>query len=689
MINRRLFLAGLTATAAVASTMSLAGCGGTSNGQPISGGTLRFGYETEPTTLNPHLSSQDTVTPLLRNAFDSYLYRDAQGTYHPWLAESYQLSEDGLTLTLVLKEGVTFSDGQALSADAVVKNFEKFTEKSYTATNRVGRANLASWKATDARTVVFTLTQPDNLFLAYLASVSATPLSPASLSAENLKSGGPGIAGVGPFTITDYQQGASLTFSKREDYAWAPEALTGRQGPAHLDAVQVSFLPEASTRVGSLQSGQLDIIYGVPAQNVASLNGTGGFSYQEVLNSGTPYSLYLNVSKSPLDDVRVRRAFQQAVDLSTLVEKVYYSTAKRAWSSISPVSSFYDPSLEGGAITFDTKAANTLLDEAGWVKSSDGIRAKDGQQLSLRLVTYAMRPDLSIIMQIMVSQLKELGIAATTSVVDDIQGAVKEGNYDLALWAQHTAPTGNPSFFLNQFFRSGAASNLNGYSSPTTDEMLDRLAALPAGADDLGHGAQGDKGLAAADVALQEDLHGHGRLQGAGEVLPHARLPGGELVGQGGVQVGAQGVGAGGGPGRGGASGPVVGAALGQGGLEDERLLVAQPPLCDPPLLVVLRLVDPPVGGEGVDEMVVPAHGLGQRVGDVGGVELVQDGSHGLGHLPGRQGLGARVDGQGAGQERLALGLAEVVEDLEARARQLQAPPVPLDLSAHQRRGPR
>lgn len=391
MINRRLFLAGLTATAAAASTMSLAGCGGTSNGQPISGGTLRFGYETEPTTLNPHLSSQDTVTPLLRNAFDSYLYRDAQGTYHPWLAESYQLSEDGLTLTLVLKEGVTFSDGQALSADAVVKNFEKFTEKSYTATNRVGRANLASWKAADARTVVFTLTRPDNLFLAYLASVSATPLSPASLGAENLKSGGPGIAGVGPFTITDYQQGASLTFSKREDYAWAPEALTGRQGPAHLDAVQVSFLPEASTRVGSLQSGQLDIIYGVPAQNVASLNGTGGFSYQEVLNSGTPYSLYLNVSKSPLDDVRVRRAFQQAVDLSTLVEKVYYSTAKRAWSSISPVSSFYDPSLEGSAITFDTKAANTLLDEAGWTgRDSAGYRTKDGKRLTVRLVSGAI-----------------------------------------------------------------------------------------------------------------------------------------------------------------------------------------------------------------------------------------------------------------------------------------------------------
>ena len=361
MINRRLFLAGLTASAAAAAT-GLAACSSGSSGEPVNGGTLRFGFETEPATLNPQLSSQDTVTPLLRNAFDSYLYRDADGVYHPWLAESYELSQDGLTLTLVLREDVTFSDGETLTADAVVKNFEKFTQKDYTATNRVGRASLASWKASDERTVVFTLSQPDNLSLAYLSSVGATPLSPAALSSGDLKAGGPGIAGIGPFTITDYQQGSSLTFTRREDYAWAPEDLTGRQGAAYLDAVEVSFLPEASTRVGSLQSGQVDIIYGVPAQNVAALDGVGGFSYEEVLNSGTPYSLYLNISKSPLDDVRVRRAFQQAVDLDTLVDSVYYSTAKRAWSAISPVSSFYDSSLEGTSIAFDVDAANALLD---------------------------------------------------------------------------------------------------------------------------------------------------------------------------------------------------------------------------------------------------------------------------------------------------------------------------------------
>ena len=390
MINRRLFLAGLTASAAAAAA-GLAACSSGSSGEPVNGGTLRFGFETEPATLNPQLSSQDTVTPLLRNAFDSYLYRDADGVYHPWLAESYELSKDGLTLTLVLREGVTFSDGEALTADAVVKNFEKFTQKDYTATNRVGRASLASWKASDERTVVFTLSQPDNLFLAYLSSVGATPLSPAALSSGDLKAGGPGIAGIGPFTITDYQQGSSLTFTRREDYAWAPEDLTGRQGAAYLDAVEVSFLPEASTRVGSLQSGQVDIIYGVPAQNVAALDGVGGFSYEEVLNSGAPYSLYLNISKSPLDDVRVRRAFQQAVDLDTLVDSVYYSTAKRAWSAISPVSSFYDSSLEGTSIAFDVDAASALLDEAGWTgRDSEGYRTKDGKRLTVRLVSGAI-----------------------------------------------------------------------------------------------------------------------------------------------------------------------------------------------------------------------------------------------------------------------------------------------------------
>ena len=396
-LDRRSFLrlTGLS-TIAAGAAMTAAGCSGSGasaadDGTPVPGGILRFGFETEPATLNPQLSSQDTITPLLRNAFDSYLYRDADGVYHPWLAESYEVGDDGLSVTLVLKEGVTFSDGEALNAAAVIANFDNFTDSQYQATNSVGRANLVSWvQGDDERTVVFTLSQPDNLFTAYLAAVGSTPLSPASLADPDLKAGGPAIAGTGPFTITDYQQGTSLTFTRREDYGWAPEALTGRTGPAYLDGVEVSFLTEAATRTGALQSGQVDAIYGVPAQNVEGFRG-GGFAYEEVLNSGTPYSLYLNVSTSPLEDLKVRRAFQKAVDLDTIVNSIYYGTAKRAWSALSPVSAFYDQSLEGSSISFDQDGANALLDEAGWTgRDEEGYRTKDGQRLTVRLVSGAI-----------------------------------------------------------------------------------------------------------------------------------------------------------------------------------------------------------------------------------------------------------------------------------------------------------
>ena len=133
----------------------------------------------------------------------------------------------------------------------------------------------------------------------------------------------------------------------------------------------------------------------------------------------------------------------------------------------------------------------------------------------------------------------------------------------------------------------------------------------------------------------------------------------------------------------------MAGPALSERGLEDERLLVSQSPSRLPPLPGVLRLVDPAIGGEGVDEPVDRAHALGQGLGDVRCVELIQERAHGLGDAPARQCLGGRVDGQWTGQKRLALGLIELVEDLDARTDELLAPPVKPDLARQQRRGAR
>ena len=382
----------LAATGALAAATggTLTACSGSgaapgASATPVTGGTVRWGAETEPVTLNPQLSMQNAVRPQLRNVFDSYLYKDPDGVYHPWLAESYEVGDDGLSVTLVLKEGVTFSDGEALDAAAVIANFDLLTSSGYKAGQTVSRRNLASWvQGGDERTVVFTLSAPDVLFLDYLAGPGVVPLSPSSLNHADLEAGGVNIHGTGPFVITDYRKGEGLRLTRREDYAWGPEALTGRQGPAHLETIEISYLPEASARIGALQSDQLDLIDGVAAQYVAQLDGVDGFSYQKVLNPGVPYSYHLNTSKPPLDDIRVRRALQQGVDYAALIDSLYYATAERAWGPVSTASPFYDEALTG-ALPYDAAAANALLDEAGWTgRDAEGYRTKDGTRLTVR-----------------------------------------------------------------------------------------------------------------------------------------------------------------------------------------------------------------------------------------------------------------------------------------------------------------
>ena len=208
---------------------------------------------------------------------------------------------------------------------------------------------------------------------------------------------------------------------------------------------------------------------------------------------------------------------------------------------------------------------------------------------------------------------------------------------------------------------------------------------LPAASDHLEHGAQGHEGLTASHVALKKALHGNGAGQVGGDLLTDPLLPGGQVVGQAGVEVRSQGaLRLRYGPGDRGACRLMMGSTLGQGDLQDEGLLVAQPFPGGFPLPGVLGPVHPAVGGVGVDQLRLAPQLLGEGVGDVARLQLVQDAAHRLGHQPGREGLRAGVDGHGSGQQGLALVLIELVEDVQARVGQLLASTVESHLAAEQ-----
>lgn len=358
---------------------------------PIEGGDLIWSIETKLSTVNPHRNGQDKATPILRNAFSSYLYRNGDGGYEPWLAESYEISEDGLTVTLDLTDGVTFSDGETFDAAAVVANFDAFTTEGYLSSIPGGLRFLEGYEATGDDTVEFTLSRPDSLFLLYLASTGSSPLSPSSLGAEQtvLEAGGPELAGIGPFVITDFVVNTELAFGKRADYSWAPESIAGEQEAAYLDTVTYRTLPEGSTRTGAIQQAQVHISSDIQPLDVATVEADENLVYQRNYVSGLPYALYFNVSKAPFDDIRVREAFSSGFDLDAIIQSIYHGAFSRAQAPISVVGPFADPSL-AGLPEADIDRANELLDEAGWTeRNDDGIRVKNGETLTVRAVSGA------------------------------------------------------------------------------------------------------------------------------------------------------------------------------------------------------------------------------------------------------------------------------------------------------------
>lgn len=158
-------------------------------------------------------------------------------------------------------------------------------------------------------------------------------------------------------------------------------------GAAYLDEVVYRFLPESAVRTGALSSGQVHVIEGISGNDAALFRDNPDFTYQSALNTGTPYTLYLNVTNVPTSEVKIRKAFLASIDVERIIQSVYRGERKRAWGVLTPADTdFYDESVEG-SYGFDIDLSNRLLDEAGWTsRDGDGIRTKDGKRLTIEIV---------------------------------------------------------------------------------------------------------------------------------------------------------------------------------------------------------------------------------------------------------------------------------------------------------------
>ncbi len=461
-LSRRIFAAAVTATLA----LGLAACSsegqnspdtseGTATQTQNAGGDLVFtiaGGNLENGHMDPHSSQLDVSAYVNRNIYDSLVALDESGDVKPWLAQSWNISEDGLTYVFTLREDVKFHDGTPFNAEAAVKNFNHIAAEetaSAQALGLLGGSLFDGAEATGDFELTLRLKEPFAPLLTNLSTAFIGMYSPAVLDSatqDAIKAGGPEVSvGTGPFVLKEYTPQQQLVLEPNADYAWGPDIKTAdgslADGPAKLDSLTIRIVPEESARVGALQSSQAHVSVDLTPTGTSQLQGA---EISSVPSPGLPYSALLNWEHGVFSDAKVRQAFEYGINLDAAVNAAFSGEYERAWSILSPTTpNSYDPSLEG-SWAYDEAKANTLLDEAGWTeRDADGYRVKDGERLSAEWLSWLPFPDeRQALVNFMVDDLKKIGFELKHSAIEgpeyQARYADAEGNmildFDITDW---------------------------------------------------------------------------------------------------------------------------------------------------------------------------------------------------------------------------------------------------------------
>lgn len=413
------------------------------------GSILRVGTNS-PEVLDPAFAPNDSETLFVRSIYDYLIELEPDNSLSPNLATEYTISEDGLTYTFPLREGVVFHDGSTFEAEDVVFTFERLREVGSPAVNLLGEFTVS---APDAATVVFTLPAPNADFLFGVASRWALILDSGAENVGAIAEGDDPTAnfnGTGPFTLESFSPGVNAVFARNDAY-WDAANVA-------LEGVELIFIDDPIAQVDALRAGQVDFIFKVPFDQAAALEGQDGIIVYETVSSQHPV-IRLRADQGPGADVRVRQAFKLATDRDALNDILLQGRGVVGNNDpIAPVfSEFFDGSIEQA---YDPEAARALLAEAGF---------PDGLTLTLFTPDSLGYPDLATLLQ---SQWAEAGITVDIVVrPENVYYSTDEWlTVDLGITGYGARPT--PQQFLVEAYASDGIYNESHWADAELDALI-------------------------------------------------------------------------------------------------------------------------------------------------------------------------------------------------------------------------
>lgn len=449
--------------AAAALTCSLSACGGAttqttapsdettpSSGEPH-GNEITVGIAQDlESSLDPYQMTAAGTREVMFNVFEGLVKPDSSGNYVNAVASDVSISEDGLTYTFTLRDGVVFHNGETCTTEDVLYSFETCAATSWTSAVVEALSAVTDLRA-EGNQVIVTLNAPNPDFLSYVSSVSIVPAGYDQQATQPV--------GTGPFKFVSRSVQENIILERHKDYYGTP---------AYLDRVTYRIYEDSNALFTALNSGALDLVAHLTSDQVSNL--TNGY---EVLEGtmNLVQALYLNHAVEPFNDVRVRQALCYAVDVDAMLALTAGGHGTKVGSSMYPAfTKYFDASL-ADAYPHDVEKAKALLAEAGY---------PDGFSFTITVPSnYQPHVDTA---EVLVEQLSQVGITAQIDLVDwntwleDVYG---NRNFE-------TTVVGFDSSILNASgmlarWVTGSDQNMINYSDPDYDAAY---AAAQATVDD-------------------------------------------------------------------------------------------------------------------------------------------------------------------------------------------------------------
>ncbi len=439
-------------------------------GEPAVGGQLILRMDKDPDNFNPILSGTAYGSMVIDQVYATLFEFNENWEPEPYVAESWEFSNDNKTLTIKIREGIKFHDGAELTAEDVVFTLGTLMDPDYTGPRASSMEPVESIKALDKYTVEINLKYPyaplfedlnygilqKKLFEGYpIAEMEKHPVTMEPV-------------GAGPYKFVEYKRGQYVLLERNDEWFMSDHY----NGAPYIKELLFKVIPEDSTALAALENGELDVDTPPPSE-VSRLKQ----DYKDQLipidykRNGWGYMTF-NVTRPHLDNKLVRQALTYGLDRQSIIDGVMDGRAVIPPGPIPPVSWAYDPSIK--PFPYDPEKARELLEQAGYTMGEDGYYYKDGEKLKLGFYASAGSSLIEGIAAIAKNNWKEIGVELDVQLMDFnalIENYMKPGKFDISFSGFNLGL--DPDQYVLWHSSQVNGFNRGRYSNPDVDRLLE------------------------------------------------------------------------------------------------------------------------------------------------------------------------------------------------------------------------